>query len=120
MLTILFAREPASRRRAGRRGTARVVKEIMIDPFADFLKRPWWALILAFVVLYRFPDVFLSVMANVFYKDLGFSNSAIASVSKIFGTAATLLGVFLAGSSCIAWACSRASSCAAWCRCSRI
>jgi PAT family beta-lactamase induction signal transducer AmpG len=36
-------------------------------------------------------------MANVFYKDLGFSNSDIASVSKLFGTAATLLGVFLGG-----------------------
>ena len=98
MLTIMFAREPASRRQ-GRSsgGPGGLVREIVVDPFADFLKRPWWALILAFVVLYRFPDVFLSVMANVFYKDLGFSNSEIASVSKIFGTGATLLGVFLGG-----------------------
>lgn len=98
MLTVLFAREPASRRAgASASGGGSLVKEIVIDPFADFLRRPWWAVILAFVVLYRFPDVFLSVMANVFYKDLGFSNSAIASVSKIFGTGATLVGVFLGG-----------------------
>jgi PAT family beta-lactamase induction signal transducer AmpG len=98
MLTILFAREPATRRpRSAASGTAGVVKEIVVDPFADFVKRPWWALVLAFVVLYRFPDVFLSVMANVFYKDLGFSNSEIASVSKIFGTGATLVGVFVGG-----------------------
>jgi PAT family beta-lactamase induction signal transducer AmpG len=76
---------------------ARRLRQIVVDPFADFLHRPWWALLLAFVVLYRFPDSFLSVMANVFYKDLGFSNSDIASVSKLFGTAATLLGVFLGG-----------------------
>jgi MFS transporter, PAT family, beta-lactamase induction signal transducer AmpG len=78
-------------------GLARRLRQIVVDPFADFVRRPWWALILAFVVLYRFPDSFLSVMANVFYKDLGFSNSDIASVSKLFGTAATLLGVFFGG-----------------------
>ncbi len=101
MVTILFAREPESRRSAGPAGSsATVLKEVLVDPFADFLKRPWWALLLVFVVLYRFPDVFLSVMANVFYKDLGFSNSEIASVSKLFGTGATLVGVFPADSSC--------------------
>jgi PAT family beta-lactamase induction signal transducer AmpG len=98
MATIAFAREPESRRsRAGTAGGGGFVKKVVVDPFADFLKKRWWALILAFVVLYRFPDVFLSVMANVFYKDIGFSNSEIASVSKIFGTGATLLGVFLGG-----------------------
>jgi PAT family beta-lactamase induction signal transducer AmpG len=114
MATVLFAREP-SRRRAGvveaapvgevgaaertpaATRAARLMKETVIDPFLDFLRRPWWAAILVFVVLYRFPDSFLSVMANVFYKDLGFSNSEIASVSKLFGTGATLAGVFLGG-----------------------
>jgi PAT family beta-lactamase induction signal transducer AmpG len=107
MVTVLFAREPFRKRGAagealparlpvsGRLG--RRLREIAIDPFTDFLRRPWWALILVFVVLYRFPDSFLSVMANVFYKDVGFSNSQIASVSKLFGTAATLAGVFLGG-----------------------
>jgi len=73
------------------------MREIVVDPFADFLRRPWWAAILSFVVLYRFPDAFLSVMANVFYKDIGFTNSEIASVSKLFGFAATLAGVFVGG-----------------------
>jgi PAT family beta-lactamase induction signal transducer AmpG len=117
VLTVLFAREPGGRRgaaapaggetgaevAAGPAGSglgaraARVMREIVVDPFADFLRRPWWAAILAFVVLYRFPDAFLSVMANVFYKDIGFTNSEIASVSKLFGFAATLAGVFVGG-----------------------
>jgi len=93
VVTVLFAREPPARQlRAGNR-----VEQLLIAPFSDFMKRPWWLLILVFVMLYRFPDSFLSVMANVFYKDVGFSNSEIASVSKIFGTVATLLGVFLGG-----------------------
>jgi PAT family beta-lactamase induction signal transducer AmpG len=36
-------------------------------------------------------------MANVFYKEIGFTNTEIASVSKLFGFAATLTGVFLGG-----------------------
>ncbi|HVR30778.1 MAG TPA: AmpG family muropeptide MFS transporter [Thermoanaerobaculia bacterium] len=108
MATVLFAREPSGRRGAASAtavdsevGPARpaggILREIVIDPFADFLRRPWWALVLAFVVLYRFPDAFLSVMANVFYKDIGFTNTEIASVSKLFGFAATLTGVFVGG-----------------------
>jgi PAT family beta-lactamase induction signal transducer AmpG len=93
IITVLFAREPVSRRSRG----GSVVKQVLVDPFVDFLKRPWWLLILVFVMLYRFPDSFLSVMANVFYKDIGFTNSEIASVSKLFGTAATFFGVFLGG-----------------------
>ena len=93
IVTVLFAREPAARQqRAGN-----VFRRLLADPFVDFMKRPWWLLLLVFVMLYRFPDSFLSVMANVFYKDVGFSNSEIASVSKLFGTAATLFGVFLGG-----------------------
>jgi PAT family beta-lactamase induction signal transducer AmpG len=93
IVTVLFAREPRARpKRAG--GLAR---QLLVDPFVDFMKRPWWLLILVFVMLYRFPDSYLLVMANVFYKDMGFTNSEIASVSKIFGTIATLFGVFLGG-----------------------
>ena len=107
MATVLFAREPVSKSgaapaSAGSRARSsgavgRLLKEMVVDPFLDFLRRPWWVAVLAFVVLYRFPDTFLSVMANVFYKDIGFTNSEIASVSKLFGTVATLVGVFLGG-----------------------
>ena len=75
----------------------RVVRDAMIVPLTDIMRRPLWLLILAFVVLYRFPDAFLSVMANVFYKEIGFTNAEIASVSKVFGIAATLVGAFLGG-----------------------
>lgn len=105
MATILASPEPAGtglRNGSGEAGSSAAgdvdwFQETVVRPFADFMRRPWWALILAFVVLYRFPDAFLSVMANVFYKDIGFTNSEIASVSKVFGTGATLVGVFAGG-----------------------
>ena len=124
MATVFFAREPEGKPETAlaaadrARTVAARVKELVVDPFLDFLRRPWWAAVLAFVVLYRFPDTFLSVMANVFYKDVGFTNSEIASVSKVFGTGATLAGVFLGGVMVHRLGLSRVCFCAASFRCS--
>jgi len=109
MATVLRISEPDSSSRdrafAARQGERSVglgaawewMKASYLPPFVDFLRRKFWLPMLIFIVLYRFPDSFLAVMANVFYKDLGFSNTEIASVSKAFGLAATLIGIFLGG-----------------------
>lgn len=72
-------------------------REAVLAPFTDFLQRPGAFTILAFVLLYKFGDVFAGVMANPFYVDIGFTNSEIASISKLFGLLATLAGVFIGG-----------------------
>ncbi|MFQ5785183.1 MAG: AmpG family muropeptide MFS transporter [Alphaproteobacteria bacterium] len=69
----------------------------VIAPFADFVTRPGWLVILLFILLYKFGDAFAGVMANPFYVEIGFSNTEIASVSKVFGLLATLAGVFFGG-----------------------
>ncbi len=66
-------------------------------PFADFMTRPGWLLVLVFIVFYKFGDSLAGVMANVFYVDLGFTKVEIASVSKTFGLIMTLVGAFLGG-----------------------
>jgi PAT family beta-lactamase induction signal transducer AmpG len=69
-------------------------------PFVEFFQRndPAVALvILTFILLYKFGDAFAGVMANPFYIKIGFTKMEIANVSKIFGVAATLLGVFAGG-----------------------
>jgi PAT family beta-lactamase induction signal transducer AmpG len=53
-------------------------------------------LILALICTYRLSDFVLNIM-NPFYLDLGFSLSEVAEVRKIFGVAASVLGVFLGG-----------------------
>src|SRR5208282_544880 len=63
----------------------------------DFMRRPAWVVIILFILLYKLADVVAGVMASPLYIDLGFSLSEIASVSKIFGFFATLLGAFLGG-----------------------
>ena len=61
------------------------------------LRRPGWAGILLFIVLYKFGDAIAGVMANPFFIALGFSLSTIASITKLFGVAATLAGVVAGG-----------------------
>lgn len=78
-------------------GPAAWLQQAVIEPFADFMRRPGWLGILAFVLFYKFGDSLAGIMAIPFYLDIGFSKSEIASVSKIFGLVATLAGGFAGG-----------------------
>jgi PAT family beta-lactamase induction signal transducer AmpG len=73
------------------------LQEAVVAPFADFLRRRGWLLILAFVLLYKFGDAIGGVMANPFYVALGFTGVEIAGIVKVLGIAATLLGVLAGG-----------------------
>lgn len=42
-------------------------------------------------------DAYISPMAYVFYKDIGFDYRDIASITKVFGVLATIGGVFIGG-----------------------
>jgi MFS transporter, PAT family, beta-lactamase induction signal transducer AmpG len=85
--------------------TARLVNEKMVTasyvaPVLDFFSRYRLSLawmILALIGLYRISDIVLGVISNVFYQDLGFSKTQIASVVKTFGLFMTLAGGFAGG-----------------------
>ena len=101
MLTAIFAPDPEKRRPELAEGTARPgFKAMVVDPFIEFFQRsgPLTAIIiLAFILLYKFGDAYAGVMAYPFYYEMGFSKSEVATVSKIFGVVAALLGVFIGG-----------------------
>lgn len=71
----------------------------MVCPFAEFFQRygKTALLILAFIATFRISDIFMGVMANPFYLDLGFSKAQIANIAAAFGLAMTLLGAGLGG-----------------------
>ncbi len=73
------------------------IRGAVVAPLADFLQRPGAGSVLVFILLYKFGDAFASVMANPFYVDIGFTNSEIAGISKVFGLFSTLAGVFIGG-----------------------
>jgi len=71
----------------------------VLCPFADFFKRFGLVslLVLAFIGTFRISDIFMGVMANPFYLDLGFSKTQIGTYSGAFGLAVTLSGAALGG-----------------------
>jgi PAT family beta-lactamase induction signal transducer AmpG len=74
------------------------VRTAVLSPFADFLRRPRWGAVLAFVVLYKLGDALAGVMTNPFLLELGFTKSEIATVVKTYGLVATLVGAAAGGS----------------------
>lgn len=69
----------------------------VLGPFVEFMKRPLWLGILLFVVFFKFGDSLAGVMTGPFLVDLGFTNTEIAYVGKIYGFGATMIGFVLGG-----------------------
>lgn len=100
LIVALYAPEPKDVAEPPAGGLAPRLKDMIVQPFAEFFRRNGAntaLLVLAFILLYKLGDAFAGVMANPFYVRIGFSLSEIATVSKIFGSIATLAGVFLGG-----------------------
>jgi MFS transporter, PAT family, beta-lactamase induction signal transducer AmpG len=72
-------------------------KFMVFDPFADFLKRDGALVILLAVVFYKLGDAMLGVVAMPFYMELGFTLKEIASITKVYGLIATILGSYIGG-----------------------
>ena len=77
-----------------------MVERTYLMPVRDFFQRYGWSLawiLLALIGMYRISDIVLGVISNVFYQDLGFSKTEIASVVKTFGLLMTIVGGFVGG-----------------------
>lgn len=100
MVTVLCSKEPKRDERY-KEPEAKTFKDFIetavYEPFADFMKRPHWGLILLFIFLYRMSDAYMGPMAYPFYDDMGFSKAQIAYVSKIYGMIATIAGGIVGG-----------------------
>lgn len=103
MLVFIFgpepsvASEPAHAHTSRREAFEEWLATSVIGPFADFMRRPRWLLILLFVVGYKLGEAMAGVMAMPLYISLGFSLDEIAAVSKLFGFFATITGALVGG-----------------------
>ncbi|MEZ5926933.1 MAG: MFS transporter [Parvularculaceae bacterium] len=75
------------------------LRESVIGPFADFLKRYGLSavVILAFIAVYRIPDFVMGFMTGPLYVDLGYDKTDIGVIRGGAGMFATMFGVFLGG-----------------------
>jgi MFS transporter, PAT family, beta-lactamase induction signal transducer AmpG len=99
VLTVLLSPEPLRRPLPPSKNAAAWLREVLVEPFADFLRRYRWqaALILALIAVYRISDVVMGIMANPFYVDMGYTKDEVAAVTKIYGVVMTLAGAFIGG-----------------------
>lgn len=99
VVTVLLCKEPTKRRDPVfvSHSFSEKMVAMVVNPLVDFMKKPQWALILFFIIFYKLGDAFLGHMLPPFYKDLGFTRTEIASVTKVFGLLMTLAGGFAGG-----------------------
>ena len=99
VITVLISSEPVKLKLTKPRNFSGWIKEVLIEPFADFIRRHRWhaVLILGLIAIYRISDVVMGIMANPFYVDMGFTKDEVAAVTKIFGVIMTLVGAFVGG-----------------------
>lgn len=71
--------------------------EHIIHPFTDFMQRDGWLAILLFIMLFRMGDAFMGAMTSPFLIQLGFTKEQIATVVKLYGVVATILGSLIGG-----------------------
>ena len=79
---------------------ARWLYDAVLSPFIEFFKRCKVLpaiLILLFVMLYKYSDALLGIMAKPFYLEIGFTKTQIGIVSGGWGLGFTLLGTVLGG-----------------------
>ncbi len=88
-----------TRHRGWRRTATAWLLGAVVCPFAEFFTRfgRQALLILLFIGVFRISDIFMGVMANPFYLDLGFTKAQIANIAAAFGLAMTLTGAALGG-----------------------
>ncbi len=76
------------------------MRRAVVEPFYDFFARHGVAiavLVLALISVFKASDVLLTLMANPFYIEMGFTKAQIAWTSKTFGLWMTLLGGIIGG-----------------------
>jgi PAT family beta-lactamase induction signal transducer AmpG len=107
-VVTLFVPEPKVDTYRERQDYIEWVKEAVIDPFAEFMGRKGWVVILLFVLFYKFGDALGGTMANPFYVEMGYTGLEVAGISKVWGVWMTILGAVIGGVAVARWGVFRA------------
>ncbi|MBY0372087.1 AmpG family muropeptide MFS transporter [bacterium] len=75
----------------------RNLKEAVVEPFLEFLKRGYAFEILLFILLFKIGDQMASEMFSPFYEQMGYTKLQVAGISKVFGLWATIIGGTIGG-----------------------
>ena len=74
------------------------LREAVIAPFGEFIKRPYAVLLLVFIVIYKLTDSFgLSLTTPFLIRGLGFSLVEVGSIAKTVTIVGSILGTLAGG-----------------------
>jgi PAT family beta-lactamase induction signal transducer AmpG len=90
--TTLWAKEPVVEA-----PPPRTLRDAVILPFKDFLRREGAFWILGFILLYKVGETMSGSMLTPFYFKMGYSKLEIATIAKSFSVVFTLVGSFIGG-----------------------
>ena len=71
--------------------------ETVQKPCQSFLARQDWMNVLLLLFFFKIGDQMAKSMEGPFYLELGFTKTELATASKLWGMAATIIGAFIAG-----------------------
>lgn len=107
MLTFLLGPEPkvatavSDREHQKQTNRRKAVEEwfstAVIGPFSDFMRRPYWLLILLVILDYKLGEGMAAIMSTPLYIAVGFTLNEIAVISKVLGPFTVILGALLGG-----------------------
>jgi PAT family beta-lactamase induction signal transducer AmpG len=102
----LRAREPEAHHHLAV-GWADAMRQMFVDPFADFFKRYGVALALAtllFILLFKIPEqALVGGIMSPFYLAMGFTKTEIGAITKFYGIWIGMAGVFAGGVAIARW-----------------
>ena len=97
MLTGMIVGEPVRHVvNVEKRGLA-AVRESIVGPFAEFMRRSGAWLVLLFILVHKIGDTLANLTFRLLFNDLGYSNDEIALYDVGFGFWAFLVGIFVGG-----------------------
>ena len=97
MLTGLVVGEPQRHVVKNDRRGLDAVREAIVGPFTEFLRRSGAWLVLVFVLVHKIGDTLANLTFRLLFNDLGFTNDEIAVYDVAFGFWAYLVGIFIGG-----------------------
>ena len=100
VITNLVAREPDVHRDSPEQWLD-AMRNGVVEPFVDFFRRYGVSLALLtllFILLFKIPEqATIGGIMSPFYRDMGFSLTAIGTITKIYGVWIGIVGVFVGG-----------------------
>ncbi len=100
IIANLVAKEPQAHRLHAKRW-AEAMRQGVVEPFVDFFRRYGWLLALVtllFILLFKIPEqATIGGIVSPFYREMGFSRTAIGTITKGYGVFMGIAGVFVGG-----------------------